>query len=372
MLFSSKLKKIYQKIFPQKFDNFYKSIKNKNKLDEDLVFITEKFINSDSYQFVSNQWHLLNIIDYKNILNTKLENLGAETFNHYFNFYDYDNLYLENLFKDFPSEENHLLKSNLFKIHKGLDFKKSCNYNYLVLLLYFKLKKSLYFNSLDFLKDETYLNFGNPYINIEGKNICSDKLISLFDLEKIEKFYSINRNNLLEIGAGSGRLSECIISLKEIKNYTICDIPPSIFISYKRLKVAFPNKRIKLLIDVNNKEKLNDEIKNNEITFIFPHQIELIKKNFFDLTLAVDCFHEMDQKTLKYYFKNLSNISKNMYFSIWNKTKNWYSGSLFKKTERLDYNKGDYPIPYNWKFAFKENLIFPSNQIALGFNLTDE
>jgi len=362
------MKKVFEKLFPKKFGSFFKKIENRENLDKELIYITETFINSDSYRFVSNQWHLLNIIDYKNILSSGTKNLGIETFSHYFNFFDYETEHLVNLFKDFNQNEIVNLKTNFIKKHDNLDFKKSSNYNYLLLLLYSNLKKSNYFKFLGSLKDETYLDFGNPFIKIDDYNITSDKLISLFDLESIDNFFLIDKIKIIEIGAGSGRLSECILSTKKIINYTICDIPPSIFINYKRLKKAFPEKKIKLLIDIQTAEELNKEISINDISFIFPHQIEKINKETYDLAVAIDCFHEMDKKTIKFYFRNIASISKKIYFSIWSKTKNWASGGIVKKTERLDFEKGDYPIPSDWKLESKKNLLFPSNHIGLGYS----
>ena len=59
------MKKVIQKIFPEKFGTFFKKIKNKEKFDDELIHISESFIIV--HKFVSNQWHNLNIIDYKNI-----------------------------------------------------------------------------------------------------------------------------------------------------------------------------------------------------------------------------------------------------------------------------------------------------------------
>ena len=65
-----------------------------------------------------------------------------------------------------------------------------------------------------------------------------------------------------------------------------------------KLYFHLKNKKIELLIDCSNKKELNDNIRKNEISFIFPHQLNEIDSNFFNLTVAVDCFHEMDKKTL--------------------------------------------------------------------------
>ena len=59
-------KKFLQKIYPKKFHkhwNILRKSKNPN-LDEDLKFLTDSFIRSKSYKFVSNFWHLLNIAGY--------------------------------------------------------------------------------------------------------------------------------------------------------------------------------------------------------------------------------------------------------------------------------------------------------------------
>ena len=361
---------LIRKLFPQRFDKFWKKI-DQSKFSNELVKITNSFLNSKSYRSVSNQWHVYNISHYRSLLKNSTKKLGTEVFNHYFNFFEPKDEYLLTLNKFYDKKIFSKNKKKLQKKHSNLDLKKSLSYNKLLLLLFLYLKKTKYITYLSKLRDKTFLKFGNPFIKIENVNITSDKIISLFDLEKIEQFHNIKKKNfkILEIGAGSGRLADCILSIRKNIKYTICDIPPAIFISFKRLKNAFPKKKIKILINIEQEEQLLKELEKNDICFIFPHQLEKINKYFFNLVLAVDCFHEMDKKTLKYYFSNLTKISNRVYFSIWKKTKNWYSGSLFKKTERLDFDKGDYPIPKNWKNTFKKSQIFPSNYYALGYKI---
>ena len=362
------MKKILQKAFPKKFGSFWKKFRNSANFDDELKFISDLFIESESYNYVSNQWHILNIISYESILKNGIEKYGSEISTHYFTFNDYKSEYLKNLFKNIDDSKIINLKTDIFKKQDNFDYKNSILYNYLCLLLYENLKLTEYYKYFNHLNDKTFLGFNDPYITIDNFKVSSDKIISLFDLEKINSFYKIKENNkILEIGAGSGRLADCILSIKNNINYTICDIPPSIYISYKRLKRAFPEKKIKLLIDCENPEKLNDDIEKNQISFVFPHQLNKINSNFFDITLAVDCLHEMDKKTLKRYFEFVNKISNRIYLSIWNKTKNWYSGGLLKKTERLDFDQGDYPFPKNWENIFKENLKFPSNHLGLGY-----
>ncbi len=365
------IKKIYKKIFPKKFGNFWNTIKDNKNIDNDLRFISESFINSDSYKYVSNQWHLYNIISYNSLINSGLNNYGSEISTHYFTFKDYENNHLNNLFKDKDSSLNNL-NVNIFKKHKNFNFKESILYNSLCTLMYENLKSTNYYKYLKFLKDETFLGYNDPYININDEKISTDKINSLFDFEKIDSFYNFNENDhILEIGSGSGRFSDCILSIKKNLNYTICEIPPSMYISYKRLKKSFPNKKIEILINCNSNENIMEKIKKNNISLIFPHQLNFIKEKFFNLTIAIDCLHEMDKKTLKRYFNNINTISEKMYFSILEKTKNWNSAGIIKKTERLNFNKNDYPIPDSWNNIFKEYLKFPSNYIGVGYDIKD-
>lgn len=363
------MKNLFKRIFSQKFKSYWKKVRDEKNFDDDLRFISDQFINSSSYKFVSKQWEILNIHDYNSIKNNGIDNFGSDISTHYFTFMDYTNDHLNNLFKNIEFNLPINLKTNIFKKHKNFDYKTSINYNLLCLLLFENLKKTNLFPLLDKLNDNTYLGFNHPFIEIDNFKISSDKIVSLFDFDKINKFYELKKvKRILEIGAGSGRLSECILSLNSNINYVICDIPPSLYISYKRLKIAFPNKKINLAIDIND-DKLEEQIIENDITFIFPHQIDVVKNNFYDLVVAVDCLHEMDKKTHATYFNFINKISEYFYFSIWDKTKNWHSGNLFKKTERLDFDKGDYNIPKNWEKIFRENLKFPSNHLGLGFKI---
>lgn len=356
--------------FKDNFKEFWKKNKNSKNFDQELRFITETFIKSNSYSFVSNQWQKFNINDYKTIKEYGLTKYGSKISTHYFTFAEYGDEHLENLISKKFDKKIIKFNSSIFKKQKEFNYKYSLNYNILCLLLFEKLKKSKVFNKFKLLKDSTFLDSEYPFIKIDDYNITTDKIISLFDFDYINSFKRLkNKFKILEIGAGAGRVAECLLSINKQLKYTICDIPPSIFISYKRLKKSFPKKKIKLLIDINNKDELIDKLNDSDISFIFPHQLDMIKNFYYDISLAIDCLHEMDKKTINSYFSSISQNSKFFYFSIWQKTKNWDSKGLLKKTERLDFNKGDYPIPNNWKKLFSRKLIFPSNQLALGYKI---
>ncbi len=352
-----------QRLFPKKLHKYWKKVEKKN-FDKELILITDKFIYSKSYKFLSNYWHILCIDNYEKLRKYGFKTYGSNIATNYFTFKNvYEDMIsytLSDNTSDFTSS-----KINFSKKQNNFSSNESSSYNYLCAKLYFSLKKSNYFKYLKNLDDNSFLGFDDPYIEIDDYKISSDKLISLFDIEKIENAFGTKDNRtILEIGAGSGRTADAYLSIYPDNKYIICDVPPAIFISYNRLKVRFPNKKISYCFDSN----FEKEFEKNDITFIFPDQLSFVNKKI-DLVLAIDCFHEMDKKTIKFLFDRINNITNNLYFSIWEKTKVPYSKNFLGKANILDYNNGDYPIPNNWKNSFKENLIFPSNHLGLGFKI---
>jgi len=242
-------------------------------------------------------------------------------------------------------------------------------YNNLTYLLYLNLKELNLLDKLGNLPDEGYLSFNDPFIEINGNNISQDKVNSILDYENINNFSPFsNKRNILEIGAGSARTSQAILTFNNNLKYTICDIPPALYIAYGRLKKVYKNKKIGLLYSLNEKELIK-EINNHDISFIMPHQLDFIKERKFDLTIAIDCIHEMDKKTIKKYFYNINILSKLFYFSVWKKTNVAFSGFFRKYSNKLDYFSGDYQIPANWKKKYEKDLIFPSNFISSGYEI---
>jgi SAM-dependent methyltransferase len=232
-----------------------------------------------------------------------------------------------------------------------------------LLLLYESLKKTSSINLLEKLKDDSFLGFDDAYLEVDNKKITQDKINSLLDYDRIKTINNFNNfKTVLEIGAGSGRTSEVIINFHNNLKYIICDIPPAIYISYQRLKKVFPEKKIKLLFDLNDYENIKNEIKNNDICFIFPHQLEFFKEKIFDLVIAIGCMQEMDKSSLKYYFKIINQSSDYFYLSTIEKTLVPFSFN------RLNFEKNDYLIPKKWSLIFKKKSIYPSNYVNVCYN----
>tara|TARA_B110000971_G_scaffold48969_1_gene49088 strand:+ start:1616 stop:2752 length:1137 start_codon:yes stop_codon:yes gene_type:complete len=361
----------YHSIQSYNFKKFWKKNKKNFSTDHELAKMIEFFINSKNYKFTSNYWNYLNIKNLKQLIDSgkEINHYATSVAKNYFTFIDVED---EMINTAIDRIENKVSSDslNLFKKQPNLSYIESMKYNNLVYLLWLNVKKTENLDKLDKLSDLGYLSYNDPFIEINGTNISSDKINSIFDYEKINRFANLSaQKNMLEIGAGSGRTSQSILTFNKDIKYVICDIPPALYISYERLKKVFKDKKIGFIYKEKDKKSLNLKISKLDISFIMPDQLNLIEKNFFDLTIAIDCIHEMDKATIKKYFDNINHISKLFYFSVWKNTMVPFSSILPFKKNDLNYYKNSYDIPSNWTNKFEEELIFPSNSISSGYKI---
>ena len=368
-----KIRNIYNFYFSKNKDllNFWEKNKKHRKIPKTLRNIFDSFLYSESYKLCSNYWKYLNIKNLKQIMyEGGIKNYANTCALNYFTFLQ-TNLEMEK--KNLQSLSNFKvnIKGKIFRNNNHLGLKNSDDLNRLILKLYFLIVRLKLSSKLNKLGDKGFLNFNDHFLDINNKKITSDKLVSLLDYKKIQDNIDLSKTNIvLEIGAGSGRFSQTFLTFNKKTKYIICDIPPSIYINYLRLKKKFYKKKIKLCFDTKNYESLLEEISKNDIIFIFPHQIKMLKKNSIDLVIAIDCMHEMDKKTIKYYFDNINNLSKFLYFSVVNETRVPHSSAFkFNSNYLRSSSREDYQIPSHWKLINQSSLYFPENYDGIFYNI---
>ena len=132
---------IYNRLPIHNFKKFWSKNSNNSSIEKDLKEITDLFINSESYSFVSNLWSYAIIKNFKQIINQGgIKNYANTVGKNYYYFGHFE----ENLIQQ-PCEKikNDLInfKFNLFKKHEYLNYGESIHYNTVVALLYLNLKK---------------------------------------------------------------------------------------------------------------------------------------------------------------------------------------------------------------------------------------
>ena len=262
------------------FRKFWKNF-NKKNLDKDLVKLVDYYISSESYKFSSRFWNIINIRHINQINEFGIENFATTIAMSYFTSIVYKDEQVKNIL-DYLAEKK-ISSSNysnqIFKQQLNLDFSHSVNHNIILNLLYAYLKDKKIYTYLKLLEKNNFLIDKMPNIEIENQKITQDKLNSLLEFINIDRIIdkiSSTSLNILEIGAGSGRTTETIISLLENKKkikYVIVDIPPALYINYLRIKNNYPNKKIKIALGIESFESLKEIYEKNDIILILPHQL---------------------------------------------------------------------------------------------------
>ena len=146
-------------------------------------------------------------------------------------------------------------------------------------------------NSLLKMIDKIHnINLGNPTtIDYLGREISLDYLLSIEECNFCEEKLRASKN-ICEIGAGFGRSCHSILSLFDVENYTIIDLPEMIGLSRKYLSAVLDADKFKKIKFLN----ANDYEKNGNIDFV----------------LNVSSMQEMEPKHVLKYLDWISKNSK--------------------------------------------------------------
>ena len=337
---------------------------NKENLTPEVVEITNLFMNSESYNWTSKFWRHCLINHYNHMANvSKTEDpLDAILRSDYSGFSFLDEYSIsKSLDKDYGKLS---LEVDLLKKHKDLSKSQSLQYNMVLLVLYEHIKNQEIFKSYHKIRTDIYKKY-NPFLSIDNKIVTQQSLISLLEYEKISSLVKkINTPlKILELGAGYGRTANVILSLKPNTKYVIADLAPSIYFSKKTLSDSFKDKKIKSGFKINNQEEMMNAFNENDILFIFPHQLKLFERKTFDISLSIGNLCEMEKDQIVNYMKIYENLSKYLYFKVWEISGLPYSFNQYYSV----HNKKDYEIKDQWTEHFKERCIMPTNQFELGY-----
>ena len=135
-------------------------------------------------------------------------------------------------------------------------------------------------------------------------------------------------------------------------NYTIVDIPPALFLCQSNLINTFENKKIFKYRNFKNFKDIKKEFISSDIRFLSPEQLTLIPNKFFDLSVAIDCLHEINKVQVEWYFSEFNRLSKNLFFKCQNNQ--W---ATFEKNK---YSIDNYPVKNNWLKIIHEKCYIPN------------
>lgn len=179
------------------------------------------------------------------------------------------------------------------------------------------------------------IKYRNQYMS---QNVCS----SVQELYSITQHVDINKKlDIVELGAGYGRLAYVFLNSLPKVTYCIIDIPPALYMSQEYLKEVFPKETFFFFRHFNNFKEIEKDFLKARIRFLLPQQIELLPQDIFDVFVNISSFHEMRRDQIKNYIEQAGRISRSFfYFKQWKRS--------FAKDN--DFMKQDeYLIPKKWE-----------------------
>jgi putative sugar O-methyltransferase len=351
------LKKFLRQIKPYKvptlssneFKKWWSAFQEEYTIDDELKLMINNFISKENINNTSIYWNALSKQHIISIINYGIENFKQTIESkHYFG--EGNVKLLKPIIHD--KVDLDIDQSELNKKYEFIDFNLSIRYNnFTLILLNYLLKKNMQ-NYLNFINEDDY---GNPiYITYKEKKHSFSSLNSIIEIDVIKKNLDLDKiKSIFEIGAGSGRTCSSLIKIKENLRYTICDIPPTLFISQTNIQKIFPKKKIFKYRPFKNYQDIKYEFEKADIKFIQPEQIQFLPDKIFDLSIAIDCLHEMNKNQVFSYFDTFNRLSSYLYFKCQN--------VQWAKFDDNKFTFDNYPIKKNWNKILHKKCFIPND-----------
>jgi len=336
------------------FESWWKKeFPEKKELPPILISMVDHFITTPSFKTSSKYWSYLNQKNIQQISDYGYENFKQTVAKNYFTWVGgLATSYSRNLLKNIESLNTNVPIKEILKKHELFTLQESVLYNVITVLLLEYVKQNE--RASDYLNVIEESEEGNsPFLSLSGRRISQDILNSILEYISISKGCEIDKvSSIIEIGAGSGRTSFCLLKLLPNVKYVIADIPPALFISQSYLSNTFKDKNIFSFRPFKSFSEVEDEFKASDIIFLMPHQLDLLPDKTYDLFLAIDCLHEMKEEQIELYFNHVDRLAKSFYFKCWQKTEIPF--------DNICLSSEDYPIKVNWHQIYKKPCKVPA------------
>jgi putative sugar O-methyltransferase len=317
----------------------------------------DAYVESPAFKAVSKYWSWLNIKNIQQLSDCGYSNFKQTVARNYFTWVEalggsyLNDVYLRNLLTDLDRLALQVPLKQIMKKHDQFTLMESVQYNLATALLFEYVNCRMGSTKCEIIDEP--LEGNPPYITLNNRRVTQDILNSTLEylsLVDVCKFNNVSR--ILELGAGSGRTSFCLMKHMPEAKYVVVDIPPALFISQTYLSTVFPKRQIFKFRPFKSFDEVEEEFQMADLAFLMPHQIDLLSPKSIDLFLAIDCLHEMTREQTEIYFRQADRLARLFYYKCWNET-----------TVRFDnivYTNKDYPVRATWTEVFNRPCEVPS------------
>ncbi len=215
-------------------------------------------------------------------------------------------------------------------------------------------------NNTSLSNNKFFYELGKTKICLKKNQGNKTLLFALNYFNIIEKYVNVG-DIVCEVGSGSGLFTSIIQYQKKTTNILI-DIPEVLFVSISLIFSLFPEKKILLPNEINNKTIF----KNFDFIFLEPNQLEYLENDSVNFGINTQSFMEMDFQEVNDYLFFFNRVIKNEgYFFCSNRLRKRhyffnYNFSFLRNYEKIFLRKDE--IAYTRKNqACLLNILFQRN-----------
>lgn len=243
--------------------------------------------------------------------------------------------------------------STKFNNYKDALYPDIKSFNVISAIVY-KLYVAMLFNyvaKLDTLKLLDRLNeplVGNPFvISFKGVETSQDICNSVHEFYQSGGLEAVGGDtwNVLEIGAGYGRVGDVFLRALPNTTYTVVDIQPALSLSEEYLSTLFPREKIFHYREFTCYEDIRDEFEMSRIRFLSASQISLLPSKTFNQVINISSLHEMTFEQISNYLKEIGRICRGTFY-----TKQWRVSRA--QTNGFTIREDQYPVPPEWRCRY--------------------
>jgi putative sugar O-methyltransferase len=192
---------------------------------------------------------------------------------------------------------------------------------------------------------------GNPFmVRYRGRNISQDLCNSIHEIYSIfgsdgGALRSGDGLEILEIGAGYGRLAYAVLAASPGAAYTIVDVPPALYISQRYLTAVLPDVPAFRYREWSDFATVRQEFEASRLRFLLPHQAAQLPAASIDVAVSISSLHEMSRQQVEHYFAFLARACRgHVYTKQWRRSRTPENDVVF--------GEHDYPVPAGWREDF--------------------
>ena len=180
---------------------------------------------------------------------------------------------------------------------------------------------------------------GNPIrVYHRGKLVSQDLATSILEANEFVPPLVMRTGgqplDILEVGAGYGRLIQVLKMAANVRRYVIVDIPPAIFVSQWYVSQMYPQARVFGVQNFADWADVTDELMRADFVFLLPHQLPLVPNGFVDFAFTISSLHEMLPKQANWYLSEMGRISKHSFYTKqYKKYVNPHDGIVFHEKQ---------------------------------------